>query len=71
MLTLLPPFARDPQAPMPGAPGSVPGEGTVFPEAVRLSINGPVKTTHTFVPGTQVDLGAVEAALRSLDPAAL
>ena len=56
---------------LPGAPGSLPGEVTVFAEAVRLSINGPVKTTHTFVPGIQVDLAAVEAALRSLDPAAL
>jgi hypothetical protein len=70
-LTLLPPFARDPQAPLPGAPGSLPGEGTVFAEAVRLSINGPVKTTHTFVPGIQVDLATIEAALRGLDAAAL
>ena len=54
-LTLLPPFARDPQAPLPGTAGALPGEGTIFAEAVRLSIDGPVKTTHTFVPGIQVD----------------
>jgi hypothetical protein len=70
-LTVLPPFARDPQAPTQGQPGYLPGEGTVFAEAVRLSIDGPVKTTHTFLAGIQVDLAAVEAALRSLDPVAL
>jgi hypothetical protein len=70
-LTLLPPFARDPQAPLPGTAGALPGDGTIFGEAVRLSIDGPVKTTHTFVPGIQVDVAAVEAAIRTPDPAAL
>lgn len=70
-VTLLPPFARDPQALPQGTPGSLPGEGTAFQDAVRLSIDGPVKTTHTFLPGMQVDLAAIEAALRGGDAAAL
>lgn len=62
-LTLLPPFAPDPQAPPTDTlRGDIP-----FQDAVRLSIDGPVKTTHTFLPGIEVDLPTLDAALRAHD----
>jgi hypothetical protein len=70
-LTLSPPFARDPQAPVPGPSESLPGEGTMFADSIRLSIDGPIKTTHTFLPGIPVDVSAVEAAIGAGDPEAL
>lgn len=66
-LTLVPPFAADPQAPLPGTPGSIPGEGTMMADHVRLSIDGPVKLTHTLFPDAGTDVGAVDAALRAGD----
>jgi hypothetical protein len=49
----------------------LPGKGTLFADAVRLSIDGPVKTTHTFVPGVEVDVAGIETALRAGDVAGL
>jgi hypothetical protein len=71
VVTLLPPFGRDPQAPPPASPGSSPGESPLFQDTIRLSIDGPVKLTHTFLPGMTVDIAAIEAALRQRDPVAL
>lgn len=70
-LTLLPPFVRDPQAPLPHTSGWLPGQDTLFADSIRLSIDGPVKTTHTFLPGIAVDVQAIEAALKAGDPDAL
>ncbi len=44
---------------------------TVFPDSVRLSIDGPVKTTHTFVPAAEVDIAAVAARVLEADAAGL
>ena len=38
-----------------------------FQDAFRLSIDGPVKTTHTFLPGIEIDLSALDGALRAHD----
>ena len=66
-LTLLPPFAPDPQAPVPGRPGSIPGEALPGREDIRLSIDGPVKLSHSLLPGAGVDVAAIDAALRAGD----
>lgn len=68
-LTLLPPFARDPLAPAPGEPGSIPGEGALNADSLRLSIDGPVPNTRWLFPGAPV--AALETALRAGDAAAL
>lgn len=68
-LTLLPPFAQDPQAPARGAPGWIAGKGTLFEETVRLSIDGPVANTRPFLPGAT--LSALEAAMGAGDVAGL
>lgn len=70
-LALLPPFATDPQAPLPGTPGSIPGEGLLSAGDVRLSIDGPVKLTHSLLPAAGVDVAAIDAALRAGDVDAL
>lgn len=71
-LTLLPPFARDPQNGTWGTrPGWLPGHDTMFADSIRFSIDGPVKTTHTFLPGMAVDVPAIEAAMKTGDPDAL
>lgn len=43
----------------------------MFADSVRLSIDGPVKMTHTFLPGMAVDVPAVATAMRAGDPSAL
>lgn len=70
-LTLLPPFAVDPQASSPGMPGSIPGEEMLGRDDVRLSIDGPVKLTRSLLPAAGVDVAAVDAALRAIDADAL
>jgi len=67
-LILLPPYTRDPHMSNPGTPL---GLDTIFADSVRLSIDGPVKTTHTFLPAMNVDLSAVDAAVRARDVRAL
>ena len=49
----------------------MPGEGALFANSIRLSIDGPVRMTHTFAPGIRVDVAAIDAALRASDPTAL
>ncbi len=70
-LTLLPPFAPDPQEPPSGASGSLPDAGRAFADAVRLSIDGPVNTTHTFLPGMTAGLPVLDAAMRASDARAI
>jgi len=69
-VTLLPPFARDPQAPAPGEPGWIPGESPLA-GAIRLSIDGPVKTTHWLLPDVVPNVPVLEAALRAHDISAI
>ena len=64
-LTLLPPFAPDPQARAPCAPDWVPGKGTLLADGLRLSIEGPVPNTRWLLPGAPV--AAIETALRDGD----
>ncbi len=52
---------------MPDSWGTLPGKGRLYADAVRLSIDGPVRTTHTFVPGIDVDVAGIETALRARD----
>jgi hypothetical protein len=66
-LTLLPPFADDPQAPLLGTPGAIPGGGTLFADHARLSIDGPVTLTATLFPNSGTDIGAIGAAIRAGD----
>jgi hypothetical protein len=40
-------------------------------DQVRLSIDGPVKLTHTLLPDSRTDIGAIDAALRAGDEDAL
>lgn len=70
-VTLLPPFATDPQASPPGTPGSIPDGALLGREDVRLSIDGPVKLTHSLLPGAGVGVAAIDAALRAADVNAL
>jgi hypothetical protein len=73
VVSLLPPFAHDPQTPRAGEPGYLPGQDTIGARVVRLSIDGPVKVTHHV--GEAIDLGidlaALDGALRAADPVAL
>lgn len=70
-LTLLPPFATDPQLPFLGTPGSIPGEEMLGADDLRLSIDGPVKLTHSLLPSSGVDVAGIDAALRTGDADAL
>jgi len=57
---LLPPFAPDPSLRSQG--------GTAADGYVRLSVNGPVRSTRYFLPGMRVDLRAIEAAMGHPQP---
>ena len=63
-LTLLPPFSPDPHASLPDTP---PGMDRLLVETVRLSIDGPVTTTHHFLPQMNIDIARLDAALRAGD----
>jgi len=66
-LALLPPFGLLPWA----QPPDLPDENVLFADSLRFSIDGPVNVTHLFPPEREVDLAALDAALRAGDARAL
>lgn len=70
-VTLVPPGGVNPLAPGPGEPGFAPSRGEVLGSATQLALDGPVKITHGFLPGMDVDLDRIRGALASGDPSVL
>jgi hypothetical protein len=62
-VTLLPPFAPDPNL--------LSTASSATDAYVRLSVNGPVRTTRHFLPEMRIDLGAIDAAIANGHPAAM
>lgn len=67
-VTLLAPRATDPLSP-PGTPGAL--LHTMFPDNVRLAVDGPLPMTHTIFPARKIDIGALHAAIVAGDVDAL